>query len=101
MRTFEIWRFEKQLIAACNEILKEALRLVGCDLSPKVFLVGFSPQTGFATVIPDNHDIDTNELEACLQSITEAVVPFPDDPDLPDADWSAAFQSHDRFLWQC
>ncbi len=101
MSTFEIWRFETQLISACSDMLKEALRLVGCNLSPKVFLVGFSPLTGFATVIPDEHEIDTTNLETCLQSIPGGVVPFPDDPDLPDVDWNTAFQSHDRFLWEC
>jgi len=101
MSTFEVCRFEKQLIAACSEMMNEALRLVGCELSPKVFLVGYSPLTGFVTVIPDEHEIDTTVVEDYLRSSLGEMAPFPDDPSLTDTDWKTAFQQHDRSLWQC
>jgi hypothetical protein len=101
MSKFQIWRFESQLIRACGDTLNEALRLVGCDLSPKVFLVGYNHLTGFTTVIPEEHDFDTTELDGCLRSIVDPAVSFPDVSNTSEEDWNATFQSHGQYLSQC
>lgn len=104
MGAFELFRFENEYLAACKAVLKEALGLIGCNIEPKVFLVGFDPQHGFTTIVPDERDLDTTEFEELLSPLRGAIPPFPDDaadPELPDDKWAKEFGDHHEYLSKC
>ena len=49
-----IWRFEEKFVKSCKMVLDEVLKLLNCDLSHSLFLVGVHGKTNMVTVIPDN-----------------------------------------------
>src|SRR5262245_46317589 len=104
MPTFELFRFEELFLKACSSMLKEALGLIGCKIEPKVFLVGFYPKLGFATIVPDEREIETNDFETYLSHLAGEIPPFPDDAEHPDAtegEWAKAFGDHQQYLSEC
>jgi hypothetical protein len=104
MGAFELFRFENEFLAACKAMVKEALGLIGCNIEPKVFLVGFDPHHGFTTIVPDERDLDTSEFEELLNPLRGAIPPFPDDaadPELPDDKWAKDFGDHHEYLSKC
>ncbi len=101
MAAFELFRFENEYLTACKGMLKEALGSIGCQIEPDVFLVGFCPKLGFTTIVPDDHSIETNELEKYLSTLAGEVPPFPDDEENPEAtedEWANAFGDHHVYL---
>ncbi|AMV25194.1 hypothetical protein VT84_12415 [Gemmata sp. SH-PL17] len=104
MAAFKLFRFENEYLTACKAMLNEALGLIGCNIEPKVFLVGFDPHHGFTTIVPDERDLDTTDFEDLLSLLRGAIPPFPDDaadPELPDDKWAKDFGDHHEYLSKC
>jgi hypothetical protein len=96
-----IWRFERKFVESCSAALDGALNILACDLPHSLFLVGVRIQTNEVTIIPENALVSANDLEEKLDPISEGYVPYPNDDELPDAEWYPLFQKHDLSGWEC
>jgi hypothetical protein len=96
-----IWRFQDKFVEECSTVLNQTLALLGCDIPHRVFLIGVQTQTNAVTVVPNNALVADSKLEEALEPIAEAFVPYPDDQDIPEAEWDALFRAHDASCWKC
>jgi len=96
-----IWRFEERIIETCYQVLNSALRMLECEISPEVFLVGISLDNNRITVVPEDARVSWQELQEAVGVVGQTPVSYPADDYLTDDEWSTAFQEYNRFNWSC
>ena len=92
--------FEKEFVEVCRSTLDETLKLLSCDLPHSIFLVGIDVRANTVTVLPNDALIAEDQLEEVIDFPRDVYAPYPEDNDLPEAQWNALFKAHDESCWE-
>ena len=99
-----MWRNQADFLSYARMSFTKILEELNCKLDHHISLVGFQTDqiSGISTVRVDPEDDKflVVELEEMFDDIKDHYAPYPDDDDLSEEDWRAAYSKHDWFCWE-